>query len=147
MPAYPTFGQWNNSAGSCFSPVAASISKAGPGGGPHWPAGNSTFSIGTDWKNRMAAARQPRFINLRPGCRPAVTGKRAVENYFHPRAVFEARGMEIQFSDEDDVADVAAAACYAEQGPAVTWESLPARARKRYRNHVKHGSIRGRTIR
>ena len=77
------------------------------------------------------------LINLRPGCRAAVTGKRAVENYLHPRAVFEARGIEIQFSDEDDVAEVAATACYAEQGPTATWESLPARARKRYRNHVK----------
>jgi len=82
---------------------------------------------------REAAA----LVNLRPGCRAAVTRKRAVENYLHPRAVFEVRGIEIQFSDEDDVADVVASACYAQQGPAMSWELLPLRARKRYRNHVK----------
>jgi len=76
-------------------------------------------------------------VNLRPGCRAAVTRKRTLENYLHSQAIQEAGGVKVQFTDEDDVPDLVAQACYERSTPAMPWESLPARARRRYRNHVK----------
>lgn len=74
-----------------------------------------------------------------------VTTKRAMENYLHPRAILEARGVEVEFSDQDDVADVVARTCYEQRPHSTPWEVLPLRSRKRYRNHV-NGSTRGPSI-
>lgn len=45
--------------------------------------------------------------------------------------------MEVQLTDEDDVPDLVARACYERSTPATPWEAIPAQARRRYRNHVK----------
>jgi putative ATP-dependent endonuclease of OLD family len=49
-------------------------------------------------ETRLLAAR---IVNQRPNCRAFVTGKRALENYLHPRCLFEVRGIEVEFGDDD----------------------------------------------
>lgn len=77
------------------------------------------------------------IINQRPGCRAAVSQKRALENYLHAAAICEARGVEFEFGDEDDVADLAAARLFARRNANCGWAQLPARARKRLRDRTK----------
>lgn len=77
------------------------------------------------------------LVNRRPHCRASVTKKRALENYLHTDALREARGVEIQFGDDDPVADVAAQAEYLRRGGAIPWRELTSRARKRQRNRAK----------
>jgi hypothetical protein len=75
-------------------------------------------------------------VNRRPHCRAFVTRQRALENYLHPDAIREDQGLELMFSDRDDVAALAAQASLARYSP-VAWESLSRRARQRLRNRAK----------
>jgi hypothetical protein len=85
-------------------------------------------------ESRLEAAR---IVNLRTGCRAAVSSKRSVENYLHRDAILEARGIEVHFSDDDDVADLVAERCFLRQHPAGGWHELSVRARRRLRNRAK----------
>jgi hypothetical protein len=78
-----------------------------------------------------------RIVNLRPGCRASVTNKRSLENYLHWDAILEARGVEVQFSDDDDVADLVAEQLFLRHRPVGDWRELPTRARRRLRNRAK----------
>jgi hypothetical protein len=84
-----------------------------------------------------ARQRAAELVNWRPGCCAVVTNKRSLENYLDPRAVFEASGLEVAFSDDDHVADLVARAQYARLDPPQPWDELPARNRKRRRDKVK----------
>ncbi|MEN6494660.1 MAG: ATP-dependent endonuclease [Thermoguttaceae bacterium] len=84
-----------------------------------------------------ARLRAAALVNGRPGCHAVVTNKRSLENYLDSRAVFEASGLEVAFSDDDHVADLVARAAYAHQVPPMPWDELPARSRKRRRDKVK----------
>ena len=75
-------------------------------------------------------------VNRRPRCRAFVTRHRALENYLHPEALRETRGLDITFSDQDDVAALAAQASLAAHST-VSWNSLSRRARQRLRNRAK----------
>ena len=118
------------------------------------PFGGGDLSV---WTHRLAGLARPewhlydrevppetatrqqaaRLVNLRPNCRAQLTSKRNLENYLHPRAVCEAGGIEVSFSDEDNVADLVARQCYERHVYALLWEELPPRSRKRWRNRVK----------
>ena len=109
------------------------------------------------WAARMAALGLPEFhlldremppatdrrqqaveiVNQRPNCRAHLTRKRAIENYLHPRAVEEVSMLDLNFGDEEDVADLVARACFERQDHELTWEELPGRARKRCREGAK----------
>jgi hypothetical protein len=78
------------------------------------------------------------FINQRIGCHTAITGKRSLESYLHPGAIFEAKRVHVEFDGNESVADKAARAIYKRGQHAVSWQQLPARARRRYRNRAKH---------
>jgi hypothetical protein len=78
-----------------------------------------------------------RIVNLRPGCRAAVTNKRSLKNYLHPAAIVEVRGIEVQFSDNDDVADLVAEQLFLRHRSVGNWRELPTRARRRLRNRAK----------
>lgn len=78
-----------------------------------------------------------RVVNLRPGCRAVVTGKRSLENYLHPKAVFEAHGVLVEFSDHDPVADLVARQLYEREPGRPPWNDLPPRTRRRRRNRAK----------
>jgi hypothetical protein len=78
-----------------------------------------------------------RIVNLRPGCRAGVTNKRSLENYLHPAAIVEVRGIDVQFSDDDDVADLVAEQLFLRHRPAGNWRELATRARRRLRNRAK----------
>jgi hypothetical protein len=75
-------------------------------------------------------------VNCRPRCCAFVTRHRALENYLHPDAICEARGLDLVFSDQDDVAALAAQASLALHSVA-TWDSVSRRARQRLRNRAK----------
>ncbi|HEV7226422.1 MAG TPA: ATP-dependent endonuclease [Pirellulales bacterium] len=81
--------------------------------------------------------RAAAIVNARPDCRAFVTRKRSLENYLSPRAIYETRGVEIRFSDDDHIADLAARYGWSLLGREPAWESLPARARKRLRERAK----------
>jgi hypothetical protein len=82
--------------------------------------------------------RAAAIVNARPDCRAFVTRKRSLENYLLPCAVFEARGLEFRFSDDDCVAELAARYAWSIDGREPAWALLPARARKRLRERAKH---------
>jgi len=83
---------------------------------------------------RLEAAR---IVNQRVGCRAFVTQKRALENYLHPAAISECRLIHVEFGDQDDVAELVARQCFAQQEPTISWSALPGRSRKRLRNRAK----------
>lgn len=78
-----------------------------------------------------------RIVNLRPGCRAFVMKCRALEHYLDPQAIFEACGTWVEFSDQEDVAEVLARSRYRQHDKPITWEQIPARARKRRRDKIK----------
>jgi hypothetical protein len=77
------------------------------------------------------------MVNSRPRCCAAVTTKRSVENYLHPRAIFEASGFSVEISDEDDVPELIARKANERHEPRVAWDDLSSRARKRLRYKAK----------
>ncbi len=76
-------------------------------------------------------------INARPRCQAIVTHKRSLENYLHPSAIQEALGLRLQYTDTDNVAELAACAAFGNRVADVTWEALPSRSRRRLRNQAK----------
>jgi hypothetical protein len=83
---------------------------------------------------RFEAAR---IVNLRPRCRAFVTSKRSLENYLAPQAIFAASGVEVTFSDDDDVADLVAERRYLVRHPHAHWADVAPRSRRRMRNRAK----------
>jgi hypothetical protein len=77
------------------------------------------------------------LVNSRPHCRAFITQKRSLENYIHPSCIREISGLELAYSDDEDVADLVARGCHEPQGKCPAWESLPGRARKRFRERAK----------
>ncbi len=77
------------------------------------------------------------IVNQRSNCRAFVTTKRALENYLHPRCLFEARGVEVAFGDDDDVPERVAREGYRQTAEEPAWEMLSGRARKRCRERAK----------
>jgi len=63
--------------------------------------------------------------------------QRALENYLSPAAIFEACGVQIEFSETDDVTEILARTMYFERHPQDSWLQLPARSRKRRRDKLK----------
>jgi hypothetical protein len=76
-------------------------------------------------------------VNGRPRCRAFVTGRRSLENYLHPAAISEARGLSIVFGAADDVALVAAQAGFTLSEELLSWDRLSRRARRRQRDRAK----------
>jgi putative ATP-dependent endonuclease of OLD family len=82
-------------------------------------------------KLRKQAARA---VNGRVGCRAAITSKRSLENYLSPSAIEDAKGIRIDLSDSDSVAEVAARACLPSH---CKWDDLSRRAQRRLCNRTK----------
>ena len=85
----------------------------------------------TDTRRRAAE-----IVNLRPRCRATVTAKRSLECYLHPDAVFEASGINVDFSDQDPVAELVARR-RRNSDRQMPWEDLPQRTRRRQCARVK----------
>ena len=118
------------------------------------PAGGSDHRL---WRSRLAPLHIPEFhlldrdvppltkereaavdaINSRRGCVAAMTGKRSVENYIHPQAIFKARGVQLNYGDQDDVAEMVAQCCYALCGGSRPWREIHSRKRRRMKNQAK----------
>jgi hypothetical protein len=77
------------------------------------------------------------IVNHRPGCHAVITKKRSLENYLHPGAIFEARGITVEFSDVEIVADLVARRLHEREGNQPAWDNLSPRTRKRRRNRAK----------
>jgi hypothetical protein len=109
------------------------------------------------WTHRFAALGKPEFhlydredppetelrqqlaeaVNCRARCRAVLTSKRSLENYLHQAAIREAGGVELDFGDDDSVADLIARQAHSRENPGVPWEDLPRRSQTRRRNRVK----------
>jgi hypothetical protein len=87
----------------------------------------------TEVREQLAGA-----VNQRPGCLAVVTAKRTLENYLHPAAIREAGGVDLEFGDDDPVADLIAQRVSARERPDEIWQELPRRTKTRRRNRVKH---------
>ena len=81
--------------------------------------------------------RAANIVNLRPRCRAVLTAKRALENYLAPAAIFEAGGIDVQFSDDDDVAALVAQKTHSLAARQEPWQAISSRARKRIRGRCK----------
>ncbi len=77
------------------------------------------------------------MVNSRPGCRAVVMSKRSLENYLTPAAIFEASGISIAISDDENVPELVARHAHEFRGASVSWEQLPIRTRKRLRDKAK----------
>ena len=86
----------------------------------------------TESRQRVAA-----MVNSRPGCRAEITSKRSLENYLHSAAIFEASGISVEFSDEDNVAELVARRAHEAHEGSIPWDHLPVRSRKRLRDKSK----------
>lgn len=89
---------------------------------------------GVETRHRIAVARR---VNARPSCRAFVMAKRSLENYLHPTALKKATGIDIQFGDDDPVAELVAEQRFTGKPPFVDWDNLSRRARKRFANQTK----------
>jgi hypothetical protein len=65
-----------------------------------------------------------------------LTRKRSAENYLHPAAIWEARGVGIEVTDDMDIPDTVARQTFESQ-TGVPWGEIPPRARRRLRNRAK----------
>jgi hypothetical protein len=86
------------------------------------------------------------IVNARPRCRAVLTRLRALENYLHPEAVFEVSGLRVEFSGDDDVADLVARKAHERNDGHLPWEAIPARARKRRRDKTKAAWLNTRAV-
>lgn len=137
-PALPDLAAWEAAGRLVFLPFGGGdvwdwSDRLAPLGLPELHLYDAEAGVETAYRQRAAAA-----VNARPNCRAFLTGKRNLENYLTPAAIHEARGVFIDFSDRDNVADVAARQVYDQSPEGPIWELLPGRARKRYRERVKH---------
>ncbi|HTN75335.1 MAG TPA: ATP-dependent endonuclease [Pirellulaceae bacterium] len=73
----------------------------------------------------------------RPRCYATLTSKRTLENYLHPVAIQQATGIQLAFTDHDDVAALFAQRRFQQSHAQLPWEQLPPRARKRLANQAK----------
>jgi hypothetical protein len=71
-----------------------------------------------------------------PGSFAVMTGKRALENYLHPRAIYEACGIELRFDDDTDVARLLARTMMI-HGGVTAWQELPCSRQKRLHEKAK----------
>ncbi|QGJ68596.1 ATP-dependent endonuclease [Planctomycetales bacterium 10988] len=83
---------------------------------------------------RQQAVRE---LNRRPRFRAVLTKKRSLENYLHPQAIFAAKGLQLQFTNTDDVGELAAIEILRQKGIHCDWDSLSLRTRKRLRSQAK----------
>jgi hypothetical protein len=67
--------------------------------------------------------KSAQVINCRNGCRAVISRKRALENYLHPAAIFDARGLEVEFGDEDDAADIVACRLFTVRTLTPSWDN------------------------
>jgi hypothetical protein len=111
--------------------VAAWTHRLAPLGVPEFHLYDRESSPETELRQNVASV-----VNSRPGCRAVVTGKRSMESYLHPSAIREVCGIELDFGDDDHVADLVAERLY-DRGSEIPWPELPRRAQVRRRNRVK----------
>ncbi len=77
------------------------------------------------------------IVNTMPNCRAIVTGKRSLENYLHPDAIYEVSQIQIVFDDESDVAAMVAEQTFISRHGSDTWAMLTTRSRARLKNLAK----------
>jgi len=76
------------------------MDRLAPPGLPELHIYDRESSPETELRQRMAE-----MVNLRPGCQAVLTSKRSLENYLHPAAIREVCGVELEFTDDDPVAE------------------------------------------
>ena len=77
------------------------------------------------------------IINARPHAYAVLTRHRTLENYIHPSAIYETKGLRVTFSADDHVADIVACQIHERLEGHLPWNSLHVRARKLRRERAK----------
>ena len=77
------------------------------------------------------------IVNSRPMCRAVITSKRSLENYLHSNAIFEASGISVEFSDEENVPELVARRAHECHERSASWDQLPIRSRKKRHDKAK----------
>lgn len=90
--------------------------------------------VGAETHYRISTAKR---VNSRPGCHAFVLTKRSLENYLHPAALATATGIDLQFNDNDAVAELVAKERFTGEEPFVEWDKLSRRTQKRFANQTK----------
>ena len=111
-PSLPDLRALDQAGEVVFVPVGggdiiAWVSRLAPIGLPEVHILDREMPPVTETRQRAAS-----IVNQRSNCRAFVTKKRALENYLHPRCLFEVRGIEVTFGDDDDVPELVARECY-----------------------------------
>ena len=70
------------------------------------------------------------MVNSRSRCHAVITSKRSLENYLQRDAVFEASGIAVAITDDDNVPELVARKVNERHESQVPWDELPARVRK-----------------
>lgn len=109
------------------SPIPAAVCGLGP---PEVHLYDRETDATTRQRRRHVEA-----INRRTNCRAFLTHRRTLENYLHPHAIADARGLRVSFGPDDDVAAVVARSDL--QLTAREWAQLSPRARRRLRCRAK----------
>ncbi|MCE9553850.1 MAG: ATP-dependent endonuclease [Planctomycetes bacterium] len=76
-------------------------------------------------------------VNRRPGCIAALTGKRHTENYVHAQAIFQARGLHVEFGSDHDLPELVARRTYELLGGQHHWDDIPSRKRRQMKHRAK----------
>jgi hypothetical protein len=137
-PSLPDLSAWEAAGRLVFLPFGGGdvwewTDRLAPLGLPELHLYDSETGSETCYRQRAAAV-----VTARPHCRAFLTEKRNLENYLAPAAIREARGVSIEFGEQENVADLVARCCYERAADGPPWESLPGRARKRCRERAKH---------
>lgn len=135
--AVPDLRAWEQTGDVVFVPVTggdliAWVSRLAPIGLPEVHILDREMPPTSETRQQAAS-----IVNRRSNCQAFVTKKRALENYLHPQCLFEARGIEVAFGDDDDVPELVARECYRPALGEPAWHALPGRARKRCRERAK----------
>lgn len=101
--------------------------------------GRSTFLLfDRETSNESASRTQAvELLNANPRICAYVTSKRAIENYLHPEAIYQASGVSVDFGDDDSVAEIVAQQILNNKGVRRNWRSFSTRTRKRLRDRAK----------
>ena len=76
-------------------------------------------------------------MNARENCTARLTGKKEMENYLHPEAIFAARGVKVSFGDFDDVPALVAQSFHEESESSKAWSDLEPEDRRKKEARAK----------
>ena len=112
--------------------VRAWVNRFAPLGRPEFHLYDHELPPETDLRRQAAES-----VNDREGCKAVITRKRCLENYLHPRAIFAAGQITVQFDDFDRVSELTARELYRQRPGETAWLLQAKRSQSRMANRAK----------